>query len=115
MQAQRVFDLPHYRFLNQAREALFREVLRTWKEEMELQTALDAGCGLGHFSGILQELGFRPVAFDGKGWESPLVRSLGINSLPTLWIVDRKGNLRALNARTDREASALIAQLLRER
>ena len=66
MQAQRVFDLPHYRFLNQAREALFREVLRTWKEEMELQTALDAGCGLGHFSGILQELGFRPVAFDGR-------------------------------------------------
>jgi len=66
LQAQRVFDLPHYRFLNQAREALFREVLRTWKEEMELQTALDAGCGLGHFSGILQELGFRPVAFDGR-------------------------------------------------
>jgi len=56
-----------------------------------------------------------PVFFDGKGWESPLVRSLGINALPTLWIVDQKGNLRALNARTERETSALIAQLLRER
>lgn len=54
-----------------------------------------------------------PVFFDGKSWESPLVRSLGINSLPTLWIVDRRGNLRAINARG--EASAIIAQLLRER
>jgi len=39
-----------------------------------------------------------PVICDGKGWESPLVRSLGINSLPTAWLLDREGNLRSLNA-----------------
>ena len=39
-----------------------------------------------------------PVGYDGKGWESPLARSLGINSLPTLWLFDPKGRLRSLNA-----------------
>lgn len=39
-----------------------------------------------------------PVAFDGKGWESPLVRGLGINALPTVWLVDARGRLRSLNA-----------------
>lgn len=39
-----------------------------------------------------------PIICDGKGWESPLIRSLGINSLPTSWLLDRKGNLRSLNA-----------------
>ncbi len=53
-----------------------------------------------------------PVYCDGKGWESPLVHSFGVNSLPTFWILDRAGKLRTLNARDD--APALIAQLLRE-
>jgi peroxiredoxin len=39
-----------------------------------------------------------PIICDGKGWESPLVRSLGINSLPTTWLLDREGRLRSLNA-----------------
>ena len=39
-----------------------------------------------------------PVAFDGKGWESPLVRGLGINALPTVWLLDARGRLRSLNA-----------------
>ena len=39
-----------------------------------------------------------PVAFDGQGWESPLVRSLGINALPTVWLLDKQGRLRSLNA-----------------
>lgn len=55
-----------------------------------------------------------PVYFDGKGWESPLVRSLGINSLPTAWMLDRRGNLRTLNARAGEEEATLM-QLLRER
>lgn len=53
-----------------------------------------------------------PVHCDGQGWTSPLVRSLGINSLPTLWIVDRRGNLRTINSRG--EAATVINQLLRE-
>ena len=39
-----------------------------------------------------------PIAFDGKGWESPLVRALGINALPTVWLLDARGRLRSLNA-----------------
>jgi peroxiredoxin len=38
-----------------------------------------------------------PIICDGKGWESPIVRSLGINSLPTTWLLDREGRLRSLN------------------
>ena len=40
-----------------------------------------------------------PVHCDGRGWEGELVRSLGINALPTVWVLDRKGQLVALNAR----------------
>jgi len=54
-----------------------------------------------------------PVIFDGKGWQSPLVRSLSLNAIPTLWIVDRKGCLRTLNART--ESEALVRELLKEK
>jgi hypothetical protein len=38
-----------------------------------------------------------PVICDSKGWESPLVRNLGINALPTVWILDRAGRLHSLN------------------
>ena len=54
-----------------------------------------------------------PVIFDGKGWESPLVRGLSLNALPTLWVVDRQGNLRTLNAKT--ESEALVRELLKEK
>jgi thiol-disulfide isomerase/thioredoxin len=40
-----------------------------------------------------------PVHCDGKGWEGQLVRALGINALPTVWVLDTKGNLLTLNAR----------------
>jgi peroxiredoxin len=38
-----------------------------------------------------------PVIFDGKGWNGALVRSFGINRLPTVWLIDRAGKLRSLN------------------
>jgi len=40
-----------------------------------------------------------PVYCDGQGWQGPLVRSLGINALPDVWIVDKEGVLRALDAK----------------
>ncbi len=39
-----------------------------------------------------------PVIRDGKGWESPLIRGFGINTLPTVWLIDREGKLRSLDA-----------------
>ena len=40
-----------------------------------------------------------PVVCDFRGWEGELIRSLGINTLPTVWILDRAGNMTTLNAR----------------
>lgn len=37
-----------------------------------------------------------PVVCDGRGWESPIVRGFGINTLPTVWLLDREGHLRSL-------------------
>lgn len=53
-----------------------------------------------------------PVYCDGKGWESELLRGWGINALPTLWIFDRAGNLRALNASND--GATVVKRLLAE-
>lgn len=52
-----------------------------------------------------------PTHFDGKGWESPLARKLGINALPSVWILDKKGVLQTLNAQAGYET--WIRQLLR--
>ncbi len=51
-----------------------------------------------------------PVHWSGRGWEDPLVRSLGVNALPTLFILDRAGRVTDLNA-TGRPAEALRAAL----
>lgn len=53
-----------------------------------------------------------PVIFDGKSWESPPVRALGINALPTVWLLDAQGRLRSLNALEG--AAGQVRQLLRE-
>lgn len=51
-----------------------------------------------------------PVHCDLKGWQGPLVRSLGINALPTVWVLDRRGLLLTLNAR-DRETEWIARAL----
>ena len=38
------------------------------------------------------------IAWDGKSWDSPLVKALGINALPTTWLLDKDGVLRSLDA-----------------
>lgn len=54
-----------------------------------------------------------PTHFDGKGWENAVARPLGVNAIPTVWIIDKKGVLRALNARDNYEA--WIRKLVQER
>jgi len=39
-----------------------------------------------------------PIAWDGKGWDGPLIQALGINAVPTAWLLDTKGVLRSLDA-----------------
>jgi len=41
--------------------------------------------------------------FDGKGWGNEFGKKFGINSIPAMWLVDKKGVLRDLNGRADLE------------
>ncbi len=68
----------------------------------------------GNASETLAKLGMSdwPTACSGKGWEDPLVRRLGINALPTVFVFDKQGRLRTLNARQGYEP--LIRKLLAE-
>jgi AhpC/TSA family len=53
-----------------------------------------------------------PTHFDGLGWRGAIPRSLGINALPAVWIIDKRGILRSINARANYET--WIRQLLSE-
>jgi thiol-disulfide isomerase/thioredoxin len=40
-----------------------------------------------------------PQYFDGKGWQNKFGVQYGINGIPAMWLVDKKGMLREMNAR----------------
>jgi thiol-disulfide isomerase/thioredoxin len=42
-----------------------------------------------------------PQFFDGKGWQNQYAGQFGIQSIPAMWLIDKKGNLREFNARED--------------
>jgi hypothetical protein len=54
-----------------------------------------------------------PIARAEKGWDSPLIQALGINALPTAWLLDRQGVVRSLDALD--EPSNQIRRLLEEK
>ena len=66
MQKPSIFDHPAYSRISEARGALLRRVLPEFREKLALRTALDVGCGLGYFSVLLRENGFRVWALDGR-------------------------------------------------
>jgi len=51
-----------------------------------------------------------PQYFDGKGWENAFGKRFEIHSIPTMWLVDKKGNLCDLQGRDDLEGK--VAKLL---
>lgn len=53
-----------------------------------------------------------PQYFDGLGWKNKLGTEYGINSIPAMWLVDKKGNLRDPNGRDDLEKK--VEKLLAE-
>jgi len=53
-----------------------------------------------------------PQFFDGLFWQNKYARQFGIESIPTMWLIDKKGNLRDMNARED--LSGGVAKLLAE-
>ena len=54
-----------------------------------------------------------PQYFDGRGWENRIGEKSGIESIPTMWLIDRKGNLRDMNAR--KGLTAQVEKLLAEK
>ena len=42
-----------------------------------------------------------PQFFDGAGWKNKIGTEFGIRSIPAMWLVDKQGNLRDLEARND--------------
>ena len=81
MSAPRIFDREHYDRLNVSRGALVSSLLMELKEPLGLKSAIDVGCGLGHFSGLLRGLGFDVTAVDGRAEnaEEAARRHPGIN------------------------------------
>lgn len=66
MNAPRIFDAKHYESLNASRDAVVSALLSELMQPLGLRTALDVGCGLGYFSGLLRSLGFEVSAVDGR-------------------------------------------------
>jgi len=53
-----------------------------------------------------------PQYFDGKGWQNEISSRFGIQSIPAMWLVDKKGMLVETNAREDLEEK--VEKLLAE-
>ena len=53
-----------------------------------------------------------PQYFDGQGWGNKFGQDYGITSIPTMWLIDKKGVVRDINARADLEGKvkALLAE-----
>ena len=66
MSAPWIFDQEHYDLLNSSRGSVLRSLLDELKNSLSLQSAIDVGCGLGHFAGFLKDLGFDVTAVDGR-------------------------------------------------
>ena len=61
-----VFDLEESQRLVEARGGFLRRFLADFRDRFGLQTALDAGCGVGYFAEFLQQMGLRVTAFDAR-------------------------------------------------
>ena len=53
-----------------------------------------------------------PQYFDGKRWQNKFGQEFGINSIPAMWLVDKKGNLRDMKGRAGLEEK--VEKLLAE-
>jgi thiol-disulfide isomerase/thioredoxin len=53
-----------------------------------------------------------PQYFDGQLWANSFGKRYGISAIPTMWLVDKKGNLRETEAREDLEGK--VTKLLAE-
>ncbi len=54
------------------------------------------------------------IAFSGKVWEDETAKLYGVNAIPSLWLVDRNGNLRYINIR-GKALKKAISELITEK
>lgn len=54
-----------------------------------------------------------PQYFDGLGWKNKYGTQFGIHSIPAMWLVDKKGILREMNARSN--LAGKVQKLLEEK
>jgi FkbM family methyltransferase len=66
VQTKSAFDQTHYLAHIEARGQLIRRLVPELTSGLGLNTALDAGCGLGFFASLLRECGLEVKAFDGR-------------------------------------------------
>lgn len=60
------FDSDLTRGFTEARQAFIGQLLGSLRQQTDLLSALDVGCGVGYFSKFLLDAGFRVVAVDGR-------------------------------------------------
>jgi SAM-dependent methyltransferase len=78
-----IFDGSHYDKLNPTRGEVLTKLLGAVGRDLGLQTAVDVGCGVGYFSGLLNSLGLRVIGVDGRkeNIEEAKRRSPGVDFL----------------------------------
>jgi SAM-dependent methyltransferase len=60
------FDIPWAQNFAKLRKAFIVEFLGPIRQHLELESALDVGCGVGYFSKFLSDLAFHVIAVDGR-------------------------------------------------
>jgi SAM-dependent methyltransferase len=60
------FDSEETQRYTNIRQAFIAEFLRGIRTQTELGSAVDVGCGVGHFTKFLADLGFRAMGVDGR-------------------------------------------------
>lgn len=66
MNEPRIFDADHYKALNTSRGAVVSALLSELIKPLDIRTAIDIGCGLGHFSDLLKTLDLEVMGVDGR-------------------------------------------------
>jgi len=61
-----IFDRPVQSESRDARTEFLCRVVAPWKSELNLRSVLDLGCGVGHFSAALRDLGLQVTAVDAR-------------------------------------------------
>ena len=62
----RRFDQEHYDALSAACGDVARQLVPEFKESLSPKTALYLGCGLGYFADLLNDVGLKALAIDGR-------------------------------------------------